>query len=484
MNAEELAFATLSTQAAAIESREISPVDLVDCYLDRIEAYDGPLASHITVASEQARAQATQAETEIAAGGYRGPLHGIPFGVKDQMRTAGLPTTLAFRPLAENVTDDDATVVSRLKDYGAILVGKHNLDQFGKGGTVDWDFGRARNPWNLHHTTLGSSAGSGSAIAAGFSTFSLGEDTGGSVRNPAAANGVVGIRPTFGLVSRAGGYMHSWTNDTIGPIARSTQDVAVVLRAIAGMDTADRLTSARAVPDYAAALTGDVHGLKVGIVESLLHDDAIDPEVQQLTDDAIGVLRSLGAIVASTDLPLAKHSVPLQMLTCDADVGSVMIRTWMETNYDDIDFGIRIRLAAGCLVPAVLYSKAMRGRAAVRAEVLERFQHFDVLVLPTIRTPPPRIDAIPRKASTLEEVLASVVARRKNAYPFSVANTPAMSVPMGFAKTGLPVGLQIVGRPFDEATVLRVGDAYERATSWTAQHPDLATTVSRFEADT
>jgi Asp-tRNA(Asn)/Glu-tRNA(Gln) amidotransferase A subunit family amidase len=162
--------------------------------------------------------------------------------------------------------------------------------------------------------------------------------------------------------------------------------------------------------------------------------------------------------------------------------GCLHIDEWTDI-HDDIDFGIRVRLAAGCLVPAVLYSKAMRGRAAVRAEVLERFQQFDVLVLPTIRTPPPRIDNIPRKASTLEEVLASVVARRKNAYPFSVANTPAMSVPMGFAKSGLPVGLQIVGRPFDEATVLRVGDAYERATSWTAQHPDLAATVSRFEAD-
>ncbi len=480
MDTKQLAFAPISEQSVMIQEKRISPVELVDAYLQRIDELDGPLASHITVASEEARRDARIAADEIASGAWRGPLHGIPYGVKDQMRTAGLPTTLAFRPLADNVTSDDATVVRRLAENGAILVGKHNLDQFGKGGTVDWDFGRARNPWDLDHTPMGSSAGSGSAVAAGFSSFSLGEDTGGSIRNPAAANGIVGIRPTFGLVSRAGGYMHSWTNDTIGPLARSTRDVALVLRAIAGRDIDDLLTSDRPVPDYVGALSGDIRGLRVGIVENLLHDEAIDAEVQDLTDDAIDVLRALGAETSSTELHLAKHAVPLQMLTCDADVGSVMMSSWMRTNYADIDFGIRTRLAAGCLVPAVLYSKAMRGRAAVREEVLAQFSQFDVLVCPTIRSPAAKIDSIPRRASTLEEVLESVVARRKNAYPFSVANTPALSVPMGFTRAGLPVGLQIVGRPFDESTVLRVGDAYERATNWTSHHPDVEGNVRDF----
>jgi aspartyl-tRNA(Asn)/glutamyl-tRNA(Gln) amidotransferase subunit A len=250
--AEELSLLGACEQACLIEKRAISPVELVQGALARIERYDGCLRAYITVCAEQALAAARAAEAEIAAGRYRGPLHGLPFGVKDQLHAEGVRTTLGSRATGLGLQGEEAFCITRLKRAGAILIGKENLHEFGKGGTHDFPFGQPRNPWNPEYNPAGSSSGSGIAPAAGFSSFSLGEDTGGSVRSPAAANGIVGLRPTFGRVSRHGAVMYGWTADTIGPLGRRVEDIALVLGAIAGHDPRDPLSADEAVPDYRA----------------------------------------------------------------------------------------------------------------------------------------------------------------------------------------------------------------------------------------
>jgi aspartyl-tRNA(Asn)/glutamyl-tRNA(Gln) amidotransferase subunit A len=473
MIGDELAFLTAAEQARGIQRHDISPVELTEAYLERIERWNPVLNAYITVTGERAMDAARRTESEIAAGRYRGPLHGIPYGVKDQMHTAGVRTTAASRILAEFVPDETAHVVECLDDAGAILIGKQNLDEWGKGGTVHHWFGQPRNPWNPLHTPSGSSSGSGVATAAGLCSASLGEDTGGSVRQPAAANGVVGLRPTFGRVSRSGAIMHGWNADTIGPLTRSVEDSALFLAAIAGVDPADPLTSDRPVPDYTAALTGELRGLRLAIVTELATDPGIHPDVSGAFERAVITLRQLGAQVDEVSLPLAEHATTLVMLTSDADIAAVFLHQWLRDRWDDFDVGTRRRLAVGCLVPAVVYSRAMRGRVLLRGQVLDSLATYDALISPTNPSPPQRIDAAPGRidASTNMGKL-----RRLCTYPFAVANTPAVSVPSGFSQDGLPLGLQIAGRPFDESTVLRVAHAYEQAHPWHGHHPDLEKT--------
>lgn len=476
MSADSLAFLSTSEQGLRIRRRELSPVELTEAYLERIERWNPLLNAYITVTAEAALDGARRAEADVMAGRYRGPLHGIPYGVKDQMYTAGVRTTAASRILADFIPDRNAHVVDRLNEAGAILIGKQNLDEWGKGGTVRHWFGQPRNPWNPLHTPSGSSSGSGVATAAGLCSGSLGEDTGGSVRQPAAANAVVGLRPTFGRVSRSGAIMHGWNADTIGPLARTVEDCALFLAAIAGGDPADPLTSDRPVPDYAAALTGDLRGLRLAIVTELSRDPAIHPDVSAAFDQAVGTLRTLGAEVEEVSLPLAEHSTTLVMLTSDADIAAVFLHQWLKDRWNDFDVGTRRRLAVGCLVPAAVYSRAMRARVLVRAQVLDRLTTYDALISPTNPMPPPRIDAGPGRidASTNMGKL-----RRLCTYPFAVANTPAISVPMGFSGDGLPLALQIAGRPFAESTVFRIAHAYEQAHHWHERHPDLERTTSR-----
>ncbi|MEN3352452.1 MAG: aspartyl-tRNA(Asn)/glutamyl-tRNA(Gln) amidotransferase subunit [Betaproteobacteria bacterium] len=464
-------------QARLIETRELSPVDLVRASLERIARYDAKLRAYITVCAEQALAEAKQAETDIAAGRYRGALHGLPFGVKDQLCTKDIRTTLGSRIHADYVPDHDATVIARLKAAGAILIGKENLHEFGKGGTHVFPFGQPRNPWNPAHNPAGSSSGSGIAPAAGLCSGSLGEDTGGSVRSPAAANGIVGLRPTFGRVSRYGGVMYGWTADTIGPLTRTVEDNALFLHAIAGHDERDALTSTRAVADYRAQLKGDLKGLRLGVVREMTWPDGIHSEVRAALITAIDVLKSLGARIEDVSLARARYAVPLQMLTSDSDIASMMLTKYMRTHYADLDVGTRTRLAAGALIPSAVYHRAMRARALVRREVLDLMRDYDALISPTNLNPPGRIEATIEKVENAEDMARKVLLRRISTYPFSMANTPALSVPCGYTQDGLPMAMQIAAKPFDESMVFRVGHAYERATDWHRRHPDLDTTL-------
>ena len=470
----DVTFLSAAQQGRLIRERKLSPVELVQSCLARIERWNPVLHAYITVCADAALAAARDAEREIAAGHWRGPLHGLPFGVKDQLNTRGIKTTLGSRILADNVPDHDATVIERLKAAGAILIGKENLHEFGKGGTIDFPYGQPRNPWNLDHNPAGSSSGSGIAPACGFSSGSLGEDTGGSVRSPAAANGIVGLRPTFGRVSRWGGVMYGWTADTIGPLTRTVEDNALFLQAIAGHDPKDPLSSTRPVPDYGAALTTDLKGLTLGVVREMTWPDGVHAEVASAIKEAIKVLEGLGATVREVSLTRAKHSVPLLMLTSDSDIAAMMLKRWLRTRWNDFDAGTRTRLAAGCLIPAAVYHRAMRARALVRREVLDVLGGVDALLSASNLNPPGRIDATREKVESEDDMQRKILLRRISTYPYSIANVPALAVPAGFTKAGLPVSLQIAAKPFDEAMVFRVAHAFERATPWHNRHPELS----------
>lgn len=466
-------YLSAAAQGRLIRERKLSPVELMQACLARIERWNPVLCAYITVCAESAMAEARVAEREIAAGRWRGPLHGLPFGVKDQLNTKGIKTTLGSRILVDNVPDHDAAVIEKLRAAGAILIGKENLHEFGKGGTIDFPYGQPRNPWHLDHNPAGSSSGSGIAPACGFTSGSLGEDTGGSVRSPAAANGIVGLRPTFGRVSRWGGVMYGWTADTIGPLTRTVEDNALFLQAIAGHDARDPLSSTRSVPDYMAALTPGLKGLTLGVVKEMAWPEGVHPEVAAAMKEAIKVLEGLGATVKEVSLPRAKYAVPLQLLTSDSDIAAMMLKKWLRTRWHDFDVGTRTRLAAGCLIPAAVYHRAMRGRALVRREVLQVLAGVDALLCPTNLNPPGRIEATKETVDSAEAMQRKVILRRISTYPFSMANVPALALPMGYSTKGLPLSLQIAGQPFAEDMVFRVAHAFEQASPWHDRHPAL-----------
>lgn len=474
----DLFFLSAAEQGCLIGRRALSPVELVQAYLTRIERYDPVLRAYITVCGDEALAAARNAEREIVAGNRRGPLHGVVFGVKDQLRTCGVRTTVGSKIMADYIPDSDATVITRLKGAGAILIGKENLHEFGKGGTRVFTYGQPRNPWDPKRDPAGSSSGSGIAVAAGFSSASLGEDTGGSVRGPAAACGVVGMRPTFGRVSRSGSVMYGWTADTIGPLTRTVEDTALFLHAIAGHDILDPLSNRRPVPNYTAALRPGLKGIRLAVVKEMSQREGAHAEVLRAFEKALAVLRELGAEITEVSLPWTRHAVSLNGLSSDVDVASMYLPL-LKTRWNDFDVGTRTRFAAALLVPASIYSRAMRGRAVVRRQILEALRDNDALLCPTGLTPPGIIEnnhehTIARPDS------AQDLGLRAGTHPFAIANTPALALPMGFTQDGLPLSLQIAGRPFAEATVLRIGYAYEQATTWHTRHPDLDRTLSGF----
>ncbi|MEQ8194794.1 MAG: amidase, partial [Rhodospirillales bacterium] len=323
-------------------------------------------------------------------------------------------------------------------------------------------------------TASSSSTGSGIAVSAGLCSGALGEDTGGSIRGPASATGIVGLRPTYGRVSRHGGIMYVYTNDTIGPMARTVEDCALLLQAIAGYDPKDPLSSERPVPNFTGTLTPDLKGVKLAVAEEMIDNEAVHPDVASAFQAAVEVLKGLGATVEKISLPHVKHAVPLQMLTSDADAAAVVLQKWLRTRWNDFDSATRIRFASGALIPAAVYSMAMRARYIVRRQMLEAFKTYDALLSPTNPAPPAKIEAAREKADSVEESNRKIIMRRIGIYPFSLANGPTIAVPMGFSANGLPLSLQIGARPFAEPTVFRIAHAFERATDWHTRHPDLS----------
>ncbi len=474
---QEIVFQPAWVQADLIRSKQLSPVALARACLDQIRRSDDVLKAWISLDEERALRQAALAEHEIQNGGWRGPLHGLVFGVKDQMHAKGFPTTLGTKVLTpeEMSPPCTATVIEKLEQAGAILLGKQNLHEFGKGGTIDFPYGQPKNPWNPAYNASSTSTGSGIATAAGHCSFSIGEDTGGSIRGPSSVNGICGIRPTFGRVSRHGAVMAAYTSDTIGPMARSVKDLAMILRVISGHDAKDALSATEPVPAFDDELQGtseNLTGIRIGVVEEIVNS-SVHPDVMSAFDEAIQTLEKLGATVQRISLPLAKWAVPLQMLTADCDVAAWFMGTYLKGRYAQFDVGTRTRLVASSLIPASVYSRAMRARRIVRRQLLDSFNEVDVLVTPTNVTPPKKIEDAQERVGEESDMVPRLIQRRISLYPFSLSNVPAMSIPMGFSKNHLPLALQIAAKPFDESMVFRVGHAYQQATNWHQQHPPV-----------
>ena len=471
MNKSQIPFLPATELSALIKAREVSPVEATEAYLDRIGQVDDQLNSYITVTGDEALAQARLAEREIKAGEYRGPMHGVPVAVKDQFYTKGIRTTGGSTILKDLVPDEDATVVANLKEAGAVLLGKLNMSEFAMGDAFHHPYGRPHNPWDLTRNPGTSSSGSGAATAACLCATSLGEDTGGSIRGPAAFCGLVGIRPTWGRVSRYGVLGASWSMDAVGPISRTAADCAMTLGAIAGYDPKDPYTWNTPVPDYLAALTGEVRGLKVGVVQERVYTDAVEPEIRDSVVQAISVLGELGAVIQDVSIPLIAHSAAISNTIILADAAAVH-RKGIEEHLDQYDHNIQIRLLTGSILPAQAHQKATRLRQVLRQQILDTLDKVDVLVMPTSSIP---ASPIPTQAGigSKQEVLDGLAGRRSFTAPFNLASAPALSINCGFTSQGLPIGLQIAGKPFDEETLFRVAHAYEQATDWHTRRPPI-----------
>ena len=471
MEKSEVSFLSATELATLIRSREISPVEATEAYLDRIDQVDHKLNSYITVCREGALAEARQAEQEIAAGHYRGPMHGIPVGVKDQFYTRGIRTTGGSATLEDFVPDEDATVIANLKKAGAVILGKLNMSEYAMGYAFNHPYGQPHNPWDLSRTPGTSSSGSGAATAACLCATSLGEDTGGSIRSPASFSGLVGIRPSWGRVSRSGVLGGSWSMDTVGPMSRTVADCAMTLGEIAGYDSKDPYTWDVPVPDYPAALSGDIRRLKVGVIRERVYNDAVEPEVREAVISAISMLGELAATVEEVAIPLAAQSGVIYTPIFIADAAA-LYRKGISEHLSQYDHNVQVRLLFGSILPAQAYHKATRLRQVLRQQVLDALQRTDVLVMPTSSTPATPIPTGPAIRSK-QDVIDGFVGRSSFTAPFNLANCPALSILCGFTSQSLPIGLQIAGRPFDEETVLRVAHAYEQATDWHTRRPPI-----------
>ena len=464
MDKKELPFLTATQLSKLIESKEVSPVEATEAYLDRIQEVDPKLNSYITITGEQALEAARQAEQEIATGMYRGPLHGVPVAVKDQFNTAGILTTGGSTILKDNVPTEDATVITKLKQAGAVLLGKLNMSEFAMAEIYNHPYGTPRNPWDLERNPGTSSSGSGAATAASLCATSLGEDTGGSIRGPANFSGLVGLRPSHGRVSRYGVLGGSWSMDTVGPISKSVEDAAITIQAIAGHDPKDRYSWDVPVPDYRTALTGDIQGIKLGVIQERMDSPNLDPEFRDTVAKAISVLGELGASSEDVSMPLAPNAGALTMSILSVE-WSNLHRPLFEPNIDELDHNNKIRFLTGSVIPAQYYYKAQKIRAVLRKQILDALEKVDVLVLPTGPVTAPPVESVPGVQSK-EHALTGLAGRISFTGPFNLAGTPAISVPCGFSSAGMPMGLQIVGRPFAEETVLKVAHAYEQNTDW------------------
>jgi len=471
--AHDLVWWSMSELARAIADKQVSPVDVTRAHLDRIAALDGQLKSYITVTGDAALAAAKAAEAAVAAGESLGALHGVPIGLKDLYCTKGVATTGGSRILGGWTPAEDATVVSRLTGAGAIVLGKLNMHEFAYGPEgVNPHYGTPRNPWDgaTHRICGGSSSGSGAAVAAGLCAGALGSDTGGSIRIPSALCGISGIKPTYGRVSRAGVLPLAWSLDHVGPMCRSAADCALMLGVIAGYDPRDPTTSVLPVPDYMAALTGSVKGLRVGVLRAGFID-AAGAAQQQAVEQAVKTLLGLGATAQDVRLEMIAASAAAAFAVISAE-SYAYHESRLKTRAAEYDPEVVDRLRVGAFVSGSDYLKGLRARALVRDEVDQVLARLDVLVAPT--TPIAATEPGQRHVEiggVRESVRPSLVRFTR---PFNVSGHPAASVPCGFTAEGLPVGLQIIGRPFDEATVLRVADAYQRATDWHTRRPPLA----------
>ncbi|MDT7694290.1 MAG: aspartyl-tRNA(Asn)/glutamyl-tRNA(Gln) amidotransferase subunit, partial [Pseudonocardiales bacterium] len=455
---------TLAGAAEKIKAKELSPVELTASVLARIDAVEDKITAFATLTPDLATKAAERAEAEIAAGNYRGPLHGIPVGIKDLYETAGVATTSSSKVRADYIPTQDSAVVEKLFAAGSVMVGKTHTHEFAFGAVTP----TTRNPWDLDRMPGGSSGGSGAAVAAGECFLGMGSDTGGSIRIPASVCGTVGLKPTYGRVSRRGVASLSWSLDHVGPLTRTVADAALVMNAIAGYDRADPASVDVPVPDFTATL--DVAGLTIGVPTNY-YTERLDPEVAAAVSAAIAVLVEQGARTREIEIPLPQYVLPTEwaiMLPEASAYHQEMLRDKADLYTEDV----RLFLEVGELVLATDYIKALRARTLIQQRWRDMFADIDVLIAPTLTTPALSVHdpKVTWPDGSIESATDSYV---RFSAPANVTGLPSLSVPCGFTGLGLPVGMQIIGKPFAEPLLLSVGQAYESATNWAklAPHP-------------
>jgi aspartyl-tRNA(Asn)/glutamyl-tRNA(Gln) amidotransferase subunit A len=471
MDFTDLCYFSAGQLSRLIKKREVSPVEVIEAHLARIDGLESTLNSFITLLPDQAMEDARKAGQEIQAGRYRGPLHGIPFGLKDLFYVKGVRNTSGSKIFNHYVPEFDCTLASKLKEAGAILLGKLNLHPLAYGATGEnLDYGHMHNPWNPELITGGSSGGSASAAASGQCTLTIGTDTGGSIRVPSALCGLAGLKPTYGRLSRYGMTVLSWSQDHSGPMARTVEDCALVMNALAGYDPNDPTSAKVSVPDYTKSLTGNLKGLRVGVPKEFF-EDPIDPHVEQSVHKAIELLSELGAMVKEVSWPMYQPSRALSSTVLMAEATAYHSKL-IRTQGSKFDLAVRLRLEAGFFISGADYIQAQRARTLFYRQSCDLLKQVDILAGPTVPITAFKIGTQEVKlGSTPMGVLPALTQYTR---PFNLNGFPAITLPCGFSKDGLPIGLQLAGRPFDEETVLRIAHAYEQATEWHKRRPPIS----------
>lgn len=480
---------TIKETAALIKDKKISPVELTKAFLERIETVDKDLNTYITVLSDQALKTAESAENEIMKGNYLGPLHGVPIGLKDIFVMKDVAATCGSKMLENFISPYDATVTTRIKKSGAVILGKNNMDEFAMGSSNETSFfGPVRNPWNTGKVPGGSSGGSASATAAGLCTASLGTDTGGSIRQPAALCGVTGLKPTYGRVSRYGMIAFASSLDQAGPLTRSVEDAAIILNIISGRDELDSTSVDVPVPDFTKNLNGDIKGMKIGIPKEYFVD-GMDNDVERSVLKAIQDIKSLGAEIVEISLPHTKYAISTYYIIAPCEASSNLAR------YDGVRYGYRTpdadslrdlffrsrsegfgeevkrRIMLGTYALSsgyydAYYLKSQKVRTLIREDFKKAWETVDVIVAPT--TPETAFNINEKTDDPIKMYLSDVLT-----IPCNIAGIPGLSTPCGFSSDNLPIGLQILGKSFDEDSILRVAHAYEKVNNWNLKTPDL-----------
>jgi len=468
MKYQELIDMTIVDSANAIRRKIISPVELVNAELERIEKIDKKLNSFLTLFADQAIREAKKAESKIVAGEYLGVLHGIPLGLKDLYYTKNLPTTAGSQVIKDFLPIEDATVVAKLKSAGAIILGKLNMDEFARGATNEnVHYGVCRNPWDLERSPGGSSGGSGAAVSAGLVKGALGSDTAGSIRIPSALCGIVGLKPTYGLVSIYGVVPLGWTCDHVGPMTRTVSDNAEMLSVIAGVDSKDPGTRKVDIPDYSKSLQKSVKGLKIATLKEF-SDLSVDPEVSKSFHNAIKILEDLGINIEEISIPFSLYATAISDIVIGAESASFH-EPYLKTVPEKYSARLRDRNELGFAISAVSYIKAQRARTILHKHFEQTFNNIDAIISPTCAITAPKFGQTTYKVGNVEESMLGALAKFTRL--FNVSGNPSITVPCGFSSEGLPIGLQIVGKSFDELGILNIAHAYESASAWHLSPP-------------
>ena len=461
---------TVADLAKRIKAKDVSPVEVAEAFIERTEATEPQLNAWITRLPEQSRAAAKQAEAEIATGNYKGPMHGIPVGLKDLFWTKGVRTTSGSGITTDFVPDEDATVVAKLQNAGAYNFGKTNMVEYAYGGSEHNElYGAPRNPWSLEHVTGGSSSGSGAAVAAGQVPIALGSDTAGSVRAPAALCGLTGHKPTYGLVSRFGVSPLSWSLDHVGPLAHTAEDVAIVMNVLAGFDSKDPGSVNHPGEDYVAALRGDLSGLRIGVLQDDFIWDVTVPEVKVSFDAAVVQMSAMGAATEAVSIGNLERLAAAQFTITTAEANTYH-HEMIQRAPDLYHPVVRRRIEAGFFLPAAAYVQAQRVRATFEERYASMFETFDLLVAPTTPSPAPALNGVAIRLPNGEMPSRETVRLTR---VFNPNGLPAITMPTGFSDDGLPMAAQFVGKRFSDGLVIGAAHAFQQGTDWHTRRPSL-----------